>query len=60
MITYITVYFLYPLEDFLKECFSDNFFKSWFILGLACLSIIGVIHIIRRFAFESFRREVLS
>lgn len=54
----ILTYILYPLFDFIGESFEYIIFQTFFFGALACMSIIGAVHIIRRIMFERLRREV--
>lgn len=54
------VYFLYPVLDFLGECFASYniLFRSFFFLSLGIVTLIGVISIVRRLSFDALRRDI--
>ena len=54
----ILVYFLRPIFNFLSDSFGCIIFQTFFYGGLAFMSIIGVVTLIRNIAFEQLRREV--
>lgn len=53
-------YILYPMMDFLEECFrsSSILFRTFFFLGLGISALLGVVHIVRRLTFDALRRDI--
>lgn len=54
------VYILYPISDFLGECFASYniLFRTFFFLSLGIVALIGVIAIIRRITYDALRRDI--
>lgn len=54
------VYILYPILDFLGECFASYniLFRTFFFLALSIVSLLGVVHIVRRITLDALRRDL--